>query len=227
MRIDSSGKVGIGTSSPIEKLQVAGQIISTSSNSTLKDSGAERAIMDLTSNAARIGHFRGSNSSGSGKVEFFVDSVKRVTIDPDGNVGIGTTSPTAKLDVNGVTSILSVEEKVTTDTTTSGTLTFDTQAQAVVYLTANQTANRTINFSNANSNMATGESMTFAVLATQGGTAYYLNAYQVDGSSVTPKWQGGSAPTAGNASGIDAYSFTIIKTADATFTVLASVTQYA
>ncbi len=227
MRIDSSGKVGIGTSSPIEKLQVAGQIISTSSNSTLKDSGAERAIMELTSKAARIGHFRGSNSSGSGKVEFFVDSVKRVTIDPDGNVGIGTTSPTAKLDVNGVTSILSVEEKVTTDTTTSGTLTFDTQAQAVVYLTANQTVNRTINVSNANANMATGESMTFAVLATQGGTAYYLNAYQVDGSSGTPKWSGGSAPTAGNASGIDAYSFTIIKTANATFTVLASVTQYA
>ena len=62
---------------------------------------------------------------------------------------------------------------------------------------------------------------------TQGSTAYYLNAYQIDGSSVTPKWQGGSAPTAGNASSIDSYSFTIIKTADATFTVLASQTQFA
>ena len=92
---------------------------------------------------------------------------------------------------------------------------------------ANQSANRTIDFTNVNANMAVGESMTFAVLATQGSTAYYLNAYQVDSSSVTPKWQGGSAPSAGNASGIDAYSFTLIKTADATFTVLASVTQYA
>jgi hypothetical protein len=69
--------------------------------------------------------------------------------------------------------------------------------------------------------------MTFAVLATQGSTAYYLNAYQVDGSAVTPKWQGGSAPTGGNASGIDVYTFTIIKTAAATFTVLASQTQFA
>ena len=128
---------------------------------------------------------------------------------------------------DGVSQIASVEEKVTTSTSTSGTLTVDTQGNAVTFLTANQSANRTINFSNANSNMATGESMTFAVLATQGSTAYYLNAYQVDGSSVTPKWQGGSAPTAGNASGIDAYSFTIIKTADATFTVLASITQFA
>ena len=62
---------------------------------------------------------------------------------------------------------------------------------------------------------------------TQGSTAYYLNAYQVDGSSVTPKWQGGSAPTGGNASSIDSYTFTIIKTADATFTVLASQTKFA
>ena len=128
---------------------------------------------------------------------------------------------------DGVSQIASVEEKVTTSTSTSGTLTVDTQGNAVTFLTANQAANRTINFSNANSNMATGESMTFAVLATQGSTAYYLNAYQVDGSSVTPKWSGGSAPSAGNASGIDAYSFTIIKTADATFTVLASITQFA
>jgi hypothetical protein len=62
---------------------------------------------------------------------------------------------------------------------------------------------------------------------TQGSTAYYLNAYQVDGVSVTPKWQGGTAPAGGNASSIDSYNFTIIKTADATFTVLASQTQFA
>ena len=99
-----TGNVGIGTSSPIEKLQVAGQLVSTGSNSTSSTSGAERAIIDLSSNAARIGHFRGSNSSGSGKVEFFADSVKRVTIDPDGKVGIGTGSPSMILDVDGSSS---------------------------------------------------------------------------------------------------------------------------
>jgi hypothetical protein len=104
LRVDNTGKLGIGTNSPIEKLQVVGQLISTGSNSTGSTSGAERAILDLSSNAARIGHFRGSTSSGSGKVEFFVDSVKRVTIDPDGKVGIGTGSPSMILDVDGSSS---------------------------------------------------------------------------------------------------------------------------
>jgi hypothetical protein len=120
-----------------------------------------------------------------------------------------------------------VLEKVTIDTSTTSTLTFDTSVQAVIYVTANQAANRTINFTNVNSNLAVGQSITCAVMMTQGSTAYYLNAYQVDSSAVTPKWQGGSAPTGGNASGIDVYSFTMIKTADATFTVLASQSQFA
>jgi hypothetical protein len=62
---------------------------------------------------------------------------------------------------------------------------------------------------------------------TEGTTPYYLNTYQIDSSAVTPKWQGGTAPSAGNASSIDAYSFTIVKTATSTFTVLASQTQFA
>jgi hypothetical protein len=69
--------------------------------------------------------------------------------------------------------------------------------------------------------------MTVAFLVTNGATAYYNSAVQVDGSSVTPKWQGGTAPTAGNASSVDVYSYTVIKTADATFTALASQTQFA
>tara|TARA_R100001510_G_scaffold46930_1_gene44032 strand:+ start:618 stop:1652 length:1035 start_codon:yes stop_codon:yes gene_type:complete len=131
------------------------------------------------------------------------------------------------LAVNGPLNINEIVEKATIDTSTSGTLAVDSTVQAVVFLNTNQTANRTINFSNVNANMAVGESMSFAVLSTQGSSAYYFNAYQVDGSSVTPKWQGGSAPSGGNASGIDVYTFTIIKTASATFTVLASVAQFA
>jgi hypothetical protein len=75
--------------------------------------------------------------------------------------------------------------------------------------------------------MDTGESITVVTIVPQGGTAYYNSAFQIDSSSVTPKWQGGSAPTEGNASSLDTYSYTIIKTADATFTVLAAQTQFA
>jgi hypothetical protein len=72
-----------------------------------------------------------------------------------------------------------------------------------------------------NANLTTGDSISCVFLVTNGGTAYYPTAFQVDSVAVTPKWSGGTAPTAGNASAIDSYSFIIIKTGAATFTVLA------
>lgn len=125
-----------------------------------------------------------------------------------------------------------IKEAVTADTTTAGVINVDGLAGAVRNFTANQTANRTINFRGDGSTalnvaMAVGESMTFAIMMAQGSTAYYLNAYQIDGSAVTPKWQGGTAPTGGNASSVDSYSFTIIKTAASTYTVLASLAAFA
>ena len=72
-----------------------------------------------------------------------------------------------------------------------------------------------------------GESITEAHIVKQGSTPYYNSALQVDGSSITPEYQGGSAPTAGNASSLDVYTYTIIKTGSATFTALASQSQFA
>jgi len=74
--------------------------------------------------------------------------------------------------------------------------------------------------------MSTGESITVVFLVTQGSTAYYNNVVQVDGSTVTPKYQNGVAPTAGNINSIDAYSYSIIKTGSSAFTVLASQVQF-
>jgi hypothetical protein len=75
--------------------------------------------------------------------------------------------------------------------------------------------------------MDTGESITVAYVSKQGATAYYNTTVQVDGSVVTPVWQGGSAPTGGNTTSNDVYTFTAIKTASSTFTVLAAQTQFA
>ena len=75
--------------------------------------------------------------------------------------------------------------------------------------------------------MDTGESITVAHIVKQGSTPYYNSAVTVDGSAITPEWQGGAAPSAGNASSLDVYSYTIIKTGSATFTALASQTQFA
>ena len=116
-------------------------------------------------------------------------------------------------------------------TAATGTINFDVTTQSVLYYTSNASANWTVNFrgssgTSLNTLMDTGESMTVVFLVTQGSTAYYNSAVQVDGSSVTPKWQGGTAPTAGNASSIDAYSYTIVKTGSATFTVFAAQVQF-
>jgi hypothetical protein len=75
--------------------------------------------------------------------------------------------------------------------------------------------------------MATGESITVAFMNTNGGTGYYASAFQVDGSAVTPKWQGGTTPSTGNANSIDVYSYTIVKTGNATFVVVAAQTRFA
>jgi hypothetical protein len=117
-------------------------------------------------------------------------------------------------------------------TAATGTIAYDITTQSVLYYTSNASANWTVNFrgssgTSLNTLMATGESMTVAFLVTQGSTAYYNSAVQVDGttSGVTTRWLGG-APAAGNASGIDSYRYLIIKTGSATFTVLASNTQF-
>jgi len=75
--------------------------------------------------------------------------------------------------------------------------------------------------------MDTGESITIAFIVKNGSSAYYNNVVQIDSSTVTPEWQGGSAPTGGNVNSLDVYSYTVIKTGDATFTALASQTQFA
>lgn len=117
-------------------------------------------------------------------------------------------------------------------TAATGTINFDVTTQSVIYYTSNASANWTVNFrassgTSLNTALATGQSVTVAFLVTQGSTAYFNNTIQVDGttSGVTVRWLGG-APTAGNASGIDSYRYLIIKTGSATFTVLASVTQF-
>ena len=123
--------------------------------------------------------------------------------------------------------IKSPEERYTVSATAAtGTINFDASTQGVLYYTSNASANWTLNIRSTSgatlsSILAVGDSMTVSFLVTNGGTAYYQTGFQIDGSAVTPKWSGGTAPASGNASSIDAYSFTIIKTAATpTYTVL-------
>jgi hypothetical protein len=126
-----------------------------------------------------------------------------------------------------------IRETITISATAStGTIQYDASTQAVLYYTTNASGNFTLNFRGTsgislNTLMNTGESLSLTFLSTQGSTAYYNSAVTVDSVSVTPKWQGGSAPTSGNASSIDSYTYVIIKTGSAAFTVLAAQTKFA
>lgn len=139
---------------------------------------------------------------------------------------------------NGSTSVAAevvknaIEPITISATAATGTIALYPSTQSILYYTSNAGANWTVNLTfsattTMNTALQIGQTITVAFFVTQGATAYYNNVVQVDGttSGVTTKWQGG-APTAGNASGIDLYSYTVIKTGSATFTVLASVAQF-
>ena len=106
-----------------------------------------------------------------------------------------------------------------TATAATGTINVEVGSLGSVwYYTTNASANFTLNFRKSSTVslstlLTVGQSITIVFLNTNGATAYYPTAFQIDGSSVTPKWQGGTAPSVGNANAVDAYSFTIIKTA--------------
>jgi len=125
-----------------------------------------------------------------------------------------------------------LENNTISATAATGTIAYDILTQSLLYYTSNASADFTLNFrgdasNSLNSLMAIGETITVSFWNTNGATAYKNSAVQIDGSAVTPKWQGGSAPSAGNASSIDVYTYAITKTANATFTVLASQSKFA
>src|SRR5210317_497069 len=137
-----------------------------------------------------------------------------------------------RVTMNGNSRINGIAEKVTVTGSFDSDINVDTNTQGVILYTAAATANFTVNLRGDGSNsldasMDTGESVTVAVITKQNATAYYNTTVQVDGSTVTPVWQGGSAPTSGNVTSNDVYKFTAIKTASSTFTVLAAQTLFA
>ena len=153
----------------------------------------------------------------------------------DTNIGIDLTPKgIGEITFNGTGKVQQILEKVTvTNTATTGTVNYDLLDQAVLYHTGNASGQFTLNFRGSNSTtlntmIAVGESATAAFLNTNATTAYYTTFVTIDGTStnVVTKWQGGSVPSSGNASSIDAYAFTIIKTASSTYTVLAAQSQF-
>ena len=200
-------------------------IIIDSTKSILDESSNEQITFTTTGSA--VNHF-GVTNAGTG------NTPSLAAVGGDTNIDFNITPKgIGRATFNGQGKIQSVAEKVTTAAiAATGTIAYDVLTQAVLNYTTAASGNWTLNVrgdgsNSLNSIMDAGESVTIAFVTAQTGTAYYNSAFQIDGSSVTPEWQGGAAPTAGNINSLDTYSYTIIKTADATFTVLASQTQFA
>jgi hypothetical protein len=187
---------------------------------------AEINILDgVTATAAEINYVDGVTSN----IQTQLDATAKLAV---------AQSFTAKQTFAGSSSVASMktsniaEVDTIAATAATGTIDYDVTTQSVLFYTTDASGNWTLNLRGSSGTsldtlMATGESLSVTFLVTQGATAYYNSAVTIDGSSVTPKWQGGTAPTSGNASSVDCYTYVIQKTGAATYVVLASQTQFA
>jgi hypothetical protein len=118
-------------------------------------------------------------------------------------------------------------------TASSGTVDADLKTSGVTFATANASGNWVMNLRGngaltASSLIAVGQSISHVYMNTNGTGVFYPTSYTVDGTAITPRWQSAGTPSVGNANSIDAYAFTLIKTASTpTYTLLASQTRFA
>jgi len=125
------------------------------------------------------------------------------------------------------------EQAAISSSAVAATTNIDVSTASVQITTGAPSANFTLNVRGSasvtlDSLMAVNDSITVTFECLNGAAnTFYANAYQVDGVAVTPKWLGGSAPAAGFASSANVYMLQIRKTAAATFTCIASLSQFA
>jgi len=155
----------------------------------------------------------------------FTGTVTIPTLSVTGNSTLSSTTISGTLSLQQTLELANIS-----NTTASGTITFNLLSGAILYYTSPATGNWTLNITGnstttLNSVMSIGQSTTLVFLNTNGSNAYYQTGLQIDGTTITPKWLSGMTAS-GNSNAIDVYSITIIKTSNATYTVLESQTTF-
>jgi len=221
---------GTGTAYAFTAAGTAGYVLTSNGSSAPTWAAAFSGLSitdDTTTNATRYLTF---TSATTGSITGANVASTKLSINP--STGILSVTGIASPAITNQLATTIRETATISATAATGTINYDTLTQVVLYYTTNASGNWTVNFrgnsgTTLDSVMSTGQSLSATFLVTQGSTAYYNSAVTIDGSSVTPKWQGGTAPTSGNASSVDTYTYVIVKTGSATFTVLASQTKFA
>jgi len=213
LRIDSTGRVGINTSTfgdAREALRIQSPPGQTGTFLTiLSDQTGSSQIFfgDNDFNEGRIDYEHTENS-----MSFFTDDQERARFTGTGGVTLSNGELIEKCYINS------------TAWSSNGTVNLDNGM--VQYNSANLAGTTNtldiISSTGINTSMATGDMMSVTCITAVNATTAYVNNITIDGIAATESWVGGSAPTDGGSSGVDTYAFNIIKTADATFVVIAN-----
>ena len=211
-----------------------GQVLTTDGTGVLTWTTAAGGLANGTSNVLI--------PTVNGNVNTTVGGVANVLVITSTGANItGTLNSTGKATFPGASTtfglaLTSTVEKTTINATAlTATTNFDLTTQTAMLLTTNALNNWILNFrassgTTLNTALAVGESISAVISVQNGAAAYYNTAVQVDGTTagVTMRWQGSTgAPGAGNINSLDIYTYAIMKTAASTYTIVASLTQFA
>ena len=236
--LGNGGNIGIGTDIPATSLHVykdgatVALIESIGANDSrvrIKAPSDRISYLEFADDDADAGEIRYDHSSNY--MGFHVNNnVERLRITSTGNVEVVGLTSTASLTVGPG---LIQEEFDSYASALTGTYNHDVVDHGMIlYAYSNASASFVLNLrgdgsTTLNSLMNIGQSSVFTAYTGSNNTSYYMTDFQIDGSSQTEEWNGASAPSAGTGSGYDVYTFNILKTADATFKVFATFSNFA
>jgi len=219
LRIDSTGRIGVGTDSFNDAAEVMRVQAPSGQNNTLftikANSTSGFSILNFGDNDFNEGRITYDHSDNS--MQFRTDDAERLRVTSTGGVHFNNAELIERVSI--VANKLSAVPNVSLDN------------GMVHYYTTNETTTATPNIistAGINTNMATGDTMSVTIMSKPNNAGYFPKV-SIDGvaTGITTYWSGGSAPSSAESSGIDVNVYQIIKTADATYDVLANTSNFA